>query len=358
VISEGLKLPTDLGERDRGEHGFRADELLDLFAAEGVRLSLLLRGAEGYGLRHHLRTDRLLTLSEDLPLVAVAVDRAERIEALLPRVQALRRKGLITLERARVLTGEVGDTALPPELQEAAKLTVHLGRRERAGGRPAFVAVCELLRRRGLAGATVLLGVDGTIHGRRARARFFGANVEVPMMVVAVGAGAELAAVLPELGRLLARPLLTLERVRICKRDGQRLNTPHALPRTDEHGRALWQQLTVYGSQQVAAPGPPTHEQIVRRLRAEGHAGATVLRGIWGFHGDHEPHGDKLLQLRRHAPVVTTIAGAPDRIAAAFAVVDELTPARGLVTSELVPALVAFDGDTRRGGLRLADHRY
>ena len=34
----------------------------------------MLRGAEGFGLKHHLRTDRLLTLSEDLPLVSVAVD--------------------------------------------------------------------------------------------------------------------------------------------------------------------------------------------------------------------------------------------------------------------------------------------
>ena len=39
---------------------------------------MLLRGADGFGRKHHLRTDRLLTLSEDLPLVAVAVDTRER----------------------------------------------------------------------------------------------------------------------------------------------------------------------------------------------------------------------------------------------------------------------------------------
>ena len=44
--------------------------------------SILLRGVEGFGARHRLRTDRSLTLSEDLPLVAVAVDTRARIEAL------------------------------------------------------------------------------------------------------------------------------------------------------------------------------------------------------------------------------------------------------------------------------------
>ena len=50
---------------------------------------------------------------------------------------------------------------------------------------PAFVAVCDLLHRRGVAGATVLLGVDGTTHGQRRRARFFAGNDDVPMMIVA-----------------------------------------------------------------------------------------------------------------------------------------------------------------------------
>jgi PII-like signaling protein len=39
--------------------------------------------------------------------------------------------------------------------------------------------------------------------------------------------------------------------------------------------------------------------------------GATVLRGIWGFHGDHPPHGDKLFQLSRQVPVVTIIIDTP-----------------------------------------------
>ena len=74
----------------------------------------------------------------------------------------------------------------------------------------------------------------------------------------------------------------------------------------------------VYTSEAVRHDGQPVHRAIVRRLRSAGLSGATTLRGIWGFHGDHAPHGDRLLQLGRHVPVVTIVIDTPERIARAF----------------------------------------
>jgi len=358
VNEDCLKLTTYFGERDRTEDGLLADALLDLYGRAEVATSLLLRGVEGFGLKQHLRTDRLLTLSEDLPLVSVAVDTRARIERVLAEVAAIKRHGLVTLERARMLTGEIGEVALPEELDEATKLTVYVGRRERAAGRPAFMAVCDLLHRRGLAGATALLGVDGTARGVRRRARFFSRNAEVPVMVIVVGSGAEIARALPALGGLLEHPLVTLERVQVCKRDGEWTARPHPLPAADEHGMSMWQKLMVYTSESATHGGHAIHQELVRRLRRAGAAGATSVRGIWGFHGDHPPHGDRLLQLRRHVPVVSIMVDSPERISASFDVVDELTQQHGLVTAEMVPAMVALAARERRGGLRLARHRY
>lgn len=354
---ESLKLTTYFGERDRLDAGPVADLLLDLYGAAKVETSILLRGTEGFGLKHHLRTDRLLSLSEDLPLVAVAVDTRARIEAVLEEASGLLRTGLVTLERARLLSGEIAAVELPEDLHEATKLTIYVGRQERVRGTPTFIAVCDLLHRRGIAGATAFLGVDGTVRGERERARFFGRNREVPMMVIAVGDGSRIARVLPELGGLLRRPLLTLERVRVCKRDGELLERPHPLPVTDAHGFAVWQKLMVYTSEATKHEGRPIHTALVHRLREAGLAGATTLRGVWGFHGDHAPHGDRALSLARHVPVTAIVVDRPDRIAAGFEIVDELTAERGLVTSEMVPALTAINGDERRGGLGLSRHR-
>jgi PII-like signaling protein len=345
-----VKLTSYFGERQRTADGrFTADALLELYGRTSLATSVLLRGAEGFGARHRLRTDRLLTLSEDLPLIAVAVDTRSRIEEVTGPTARLIRSGLVTMERARLLSGNLVETAQPgvgqpgvgqPEAAgEETKLTIYLGRQERADRVPAYLGVCDLLHRRGIAGATALLGVDGTVHGQRERAAFFSRNAGTPMMVIAVGSGARIARVLPELRALLRRPLLTLERVRICKRDGQVLGAPPELPGSDAAGAPLWHKLMVYTSESALHDGQPVHRAIVRQLRAAGLAGATTQRGVWGFHGDHPPHGDRLLQLGRRVPVVTVVIDTPERSAAAFAIIDSLTAERGLVTCEAVPAI-------------------
>ena len=77
-MTEYQKLTSYFGERQRSGGAFVADALLELYGRHEIAASILLRGTEGFGLKHHLRTDRSLSLSEDLPLVAVAVDTRPR----------------------------------------------------------------------------------------------------------------------------------------------------------------------------------------------------------------------------------------------------------------------------------------
>jgi len=359
VDEDCLKLSVYLAERRRTRDGLVSDVLLGMYEQHRIASSIVLRGIGGFGTGRHLRTDESLTLSEDPPVVLVAVDTREAIEAVLEPVLAVKQRGLLTLERARLLRDDIGPLVLPDDLHEAVKLTVYVGRKERVYGVPAYVAICDLMYRRQLAGASVFLGVDGTAHGRRQRAAFFGRNPEVPMMVVAVGSGERIGRVLPELGGLLRRPMITLERVRVCKRDGELLEPPHALPGVDEHGLPLWQKLMIYTGESARQNRVPIHRGLVQQLRKRTAAdGATVIRGIWGFHGDHQPHGDKLFSLSRHVPVVTIVIDTPANIAESFGVVDELTQDEGLVTSEMVPALVSDEGDGDQGRPPMARHRY
>lgn len=354
-----LKLTAYFGERQRANGRFLAETMLGLYEQRCVATSVVLRGIAGFGSRHQFRTDQSLSLSEDPPVAVTAVDTRAVIEGLLDPLRAIQKRGLISLERARLLQDDIGAMELSDELHEATKLTIYVGRKERVYGVPAYVALCDLLYRRQLSGASVFLGVDGTVRGHRERARFFDRNVDVPMMVIAVGSSERIGRVLPELGGLLRRPLVTLERVRVCKRDGELLERPHALPGTDEDGLALWQKLMIYSSESARYGGTPIHRALIQRLRQRTSSrGATVLRGIWGFHGDHEPHGDKLFSLGRHVPVVTIIIDTPDNIAESFDMVDKITQEQGLVTSEMVPALVAADGDDGHGGTDMARLRY
>lgn len=335
MSAETLKLTTYFGERARIEGRLLADELLDAAAGHDIALSVLMRGVQGFGAKHRLRTDRLLTLSEDLPLVSIAIDGAERIEALRAGVAELPGEGLITVERAS-LAGAVGDLSADSDV----KLTVCLGRHERVDGEPAFAAVCRVLREAGVSGATVLLGVDGTVGGERRRARFFARNVGVPLLVLSVGEAATIDRALATLRQMLPSLVFTLERAQVLKRDGRLLLQP--TKRLSSAGDSARVKLTVVTSEAARHQSRPVYLELVGRLRERGAAGATSLRGIWGFHGEHEPHGDRWLSLRRHVPVITEVIDTPERIAPFFEIVDELTSERGLVTSELVPFAAPF----------------
>ncbi|WP_410506012.1 DUF190 domain-containing protein [Mycolicibacterium mucogenicum] len=341
-----LKLTTYFGERQRVSGRFLAEELLDLYGAENVATSVVLRGIAGFGPRHQLRTDQTLSQSEDLPVAIAAVDTADKIAGLAERAVELTTRGLVTLERARLLTtAQVG---------AHTKLTVYVGRQHRIDGRPAHIAVCDLLHSNGFACAAVFLGVDGTVRGRRERARFLNRNLDVPVMIIAVGDGDRAVAVLPELERLLPDPLVTVERAELCKQAGALVCRPGVLPAHDADGNSLWQKLMVYTTEDTLHGAEPVHREIVRRLRAiEATRGVTVLRGIWGFHDGRTPHGDRLLQLGRRVPVTTIVVDTPENIATAFDLIDEVTSAHGVVTCERVPALVSVDNGNRDGGTSL-----
>jgi PII-like signaling protein len=160
-------------------------------------------------------------------------------------------------------------------------------------------------------------------------------------VVVAIGAGESIGPVLPEIGGLLRSPRMTLDQVQICKRDGELVSEPEMPPPYDEDGFTCWQKLTVYASQATQHNGQPIHRALIRRLLSAGVSGATTQPGLWGFHGQHAPHGDRhLLQFGHHVPAATVVIEAPQRAAIAFAIIDEFTTRHGLVTCEHIPVIV------------------
>jgi PII-like signaling protein len=342
VDEEGIKLTSYVGERRRIDGRLAADALVELYGRREIAASIALRGTEGFGLRHHIRTNHSLTLSDSPPLTAIAVDTTPRIRAILDETRRINHSGLITLEQTRLLSEEIDPVVLTQTADnEATRLTVYFGRQDTVFMVPAFEVMCELLHRRSISGATALAGVDGNNHGHRQRGHSFSRNADVPMVVVAIGAGESIGPVLPEIGGLLRSPRMTLDQVQICKRDGELVSEPEMPPPYDEDGFTCWQKLTVYASQATQHNGQPIHRALIRRLLSAGVSGATTQPGLWGFHGQHAPHGDRhLLQFGHHVPAATVVIEAPQRAAIAFAIIDEFTTRHGLVTCEHIPVIV------------------
>lgn len=326
-------------ERQRAGGRFLADALVDLCAREQVAAGICLRGIAGFGTTHVLRTDRSLTLSEDPPVTVTAADSPERIRALADAVVALPQRALITLER-----GWLAPDA--PSGDAPVRLSLLLGRKQPVAGAAGFVAVCEILHRRGFVTADVFLGVDGAVAGQRRRARFFSRNVDVPVLVTGVGPRSQALAALDELTTMLDTALISIAPVVVCKVEGRTVAEPPGDWRSHK--------LTVHTNEDSRHGSKPVHRELMARLRAIDHAGgATTLRGLWGFRGSQQPHGDRFLQMGRHVPVTTTLITTDATVAADYAVVDDVTAEHGVVTCEPVSALIAVHDGRRRGGLAL-----
>jgi PII-like signaling protein len=340
VDEECTVLTSYLAERQRTEGAPSGEALIGFYARRRTATSILLRGIEGSG-RRQSRVGRSFSQAAESALTAIAVGTRPDIEALLDETLRLARPRLVTIERARLLSGEIEPVRLGEEPGDATRLTVYCRQRDRAHQIPAFEAACELLYRRRIAGATVLSGVDGAdpAHARPPHAQFL-RDADVPLMVVAVGAGDRIAMLLPELGALFGRPLMTIEKVRLCKRDGQFVSRPETASGPADAGTGMTAQfkLTVYTSEAARHDGHPVHRAVVQSLNTAGISGATTVRGIWGYHGDHAPHGEHFPRQVQHVPVVTTVIATADQLSAAFDAIDPHTAERGLVTAETVLA--------------------
>ena len=332
----GLGLTAFLGERDTHRGRFLAERVVDLLAGAGLEAAVLLRGAEGFGPRHLRRTDRLLSSSEDLPIVVSGVGEAEPVERAAAEIAEIAGDRPVALHD--VVLFDATDPLEPGANWPAGpwvRSTIHVGRDRRIGGRPAYEAVVTRLRASGVEGASVLLGVDGILSGERRKGSFLSRNADVPALVISVGDIETIARGLSSVRALPGERVVTVEEAHVCKSAGSPLAPDPEIPRRDELIR-----LTLHSSEQAHVGGRPVHVEAIRALRAAGAAGATTVRGIWGFDGGHAPHGDSLRSLRRRVPAVTFVVDGPAESRRWLEVLDELTPGRGMITSErLVPAV-------------------
>ena len=99
-----------IGEDDRLDGKPLYEAILLAARHEGLHGATVLRGIAGFGASSVVHTTRLLRMSHDLPIVVELVDREERIDPFIERVESMLDDAdcgaLITSEKARVIRYE------------------------------------------------------------------------------------------------------------------------------------------------------------------------------------------------------------------------------------------------------------
>jgi uncharacterized protein len=97
------RLSIFIGETDQYRHGPLYHEIVARAKEAGLAGASVFRGIEGYGATSRIHTTRILSLAEDLPLVVIIVDTAEKIEAFLPQLDELIGEGLVIIDDVEVI---------------------------------------------------------------------------------------------------------------------------------------------------------------------------------------------------------------------------------------------------------------
>jgi uncharacterized protein len=93
---------------------------------------------------------------------------------------------------------------------------IYLGESDHWHGRPLYQAIVERMRDRGLAGATVLRGIEGFGAKQHLHTtRILRLSEDLPILIEAVDTEEKIRGILPELDEMLEDGLITLEKVEI-----------------------------------------------------------------------------------------------------------------------------------------------
>lgn len=103
IEGPGKQLRIFIGESDRWHHRSLADAILEMLRAEGLAGATVIRGLAGFGANSRIHTAHVLRLSEDLPVVIEVIDRPDRIEKVLPKLDEMVEEGLVVLSDVEII---------------------------------------------------------------------------------------------------------------------------------------------------------------------------------------------------------------------------------------------------------------
>jgi PII-like signaling protein len=159
---------------DQQYHGNSAyAAILDFLFFRGVSGATVTRGIAGFGADHHLHTTRLVDLGTRLPIKVEFIETAQKVDELLPKLQALVGTGLIEMHDTTIVKPAETTKAHPvakPALKREGKaklMRIYIGENDKWHDKPLYQAIVAGLRAHDIAGVTVYRGILGYGANRR-----------------------------------------------------------------------------------------------------------------------------------------------------------------------------------------------
>jgi len=103
IEGEAILIRIHIGEDDKVDGKLLYKKIIEILRENDIAGATVLRGIMGYGASTRIHTASILDISSDLPIIIEIVDKEEKINKVLPKIEPLIKNGLITQEKVKVI---------------------------------------------------------------------------------------------------------------------------------------------------------------------------------------------------------------------------------------------------------------
>jgi PII-like signaling protein len=200
--------------------------VLEFLFYRKVSGATVTRGVAGFGADHHMQTDRILALAENLPMKLEFIETPEKVEELLPKLHEMVGNGLIEIQDTMIVKASESPKqaakreSTPPLKQSgtAKLMRIFVGENDKWNGKPLHTALLESMRANDIAGVTVYQGILGYGANRRIhKDSALHLSHDRPIMLTVVDTEERLRAFLPLLDDMVQQGLVVFSDVDVIK---------------------------------------------------------------------------------------------------------------------------------------------
>lgn len=198
--------------------------ILDYLFFRGISDATVTRGMAGFGTDHKMHTNRLVDLSDQMPIKIEFIETPERVQEVLPKLAEIASHGLIEVHDTTVIRPlspeEKPALDIPAtKLQSKAKLMrILIGENDKWNDKPLHQALVQALRANDIAGVTVYRGILGYGANRRIhKDSTLNLSHDAPILLTVVDSEDKLRAFFPVLDQMVKQGLVALSDVDVIK---------------------------------------------------------------------------------------------------------------------------------------------
>ncbi len=238
----------------------------------------------------------------------------------------------------------------------AKKVTIFVNEDTQHHLQPLYEAILEFLIHHGVAGATASraiasFGGHHVMHTTRIEVL----SEHLPVRVEFIETAAKVEELLPTLYDMVGDGLIEVQDTNVFKVAAKAKTPEPRHPHEEKRGPA--KLMRIYLGEADRWQGEPLYDAIVKKLRMQEIAGATVYRGILGYGAKGHTHKESFLHRSKDLPVMIAVVDTPEKILAARDTVAAMIGDGLIVTSdvELIrlvhshPLAEAGDANTHAG---------